>query len=620
MALILFLLFYKNHTTDLTTISISAIFISSAFLQLAASGPIFLPKRTTVLFTSFLIALYISSYFSKIPELSSSETLYYTTLFLLYIVSYNLAREKGNLNKTPFPISIFFWPIVFIISYYFSDYLRYDFASPSMRQFSAPLYWHNQMAAFLTFLIPFSLYHFITAKGFPKILFGLISCLLISAFILTYSRAGWISLGIGILIATFLKRKEIVLTSVHKKLLFTIVVLGVGIFISIPSLRLRALSIFDKQTAVSTPALLRTEAQKVSLRILKDSPLMGVGPGTFGQTYVSYQKTPWLFAYDTHNHYLQVAAESGLIAGALFGLLIIVSIYELAVMSKKKDPVFFYTFIPILAIAIHNLFDVDWNWPILAVLFWLFIGFLRGRYRNDEIEINKRIQALALFFTILLLICSLYFLILGRLRDEATKSYTALAFDLSSDLFLKEITTFPLSYEALLYLARINSLNGNSGKALTYYQITDKANPFVGEGNYVESLSLAQKGDLTAAIVSIDAALLKEPFARPEYYEQKARLHLLSGDIKGAKNILSDVYENKFPVNQVFLDFRYLYTATGFDKRLAQIYFFYADLLYKEGEKQKAQEVINSALTHLDKNNSHLIDLDAALKKDVQKN
>src|SRR6185295_425002 len=55
---------------------------------------------------------------------------------------------------------------------------------------------------------------------------------------------------------------------------------------------------------------------QATLPVVKDFWLTGTGAGTFETVMLVYQRTPSLFRINAaHNHYLQVAAEGGLLLG-----------------------------------------------------------------------------------------------------------------------------------------------------------------------------------------------------------------------------------------------------------------------------------------------------------------
>lgn len=617
LLLIGFLVFYKTHTTDFVNVGVLGFFSGIIFLQACFSGKIFLPKLSGALFIIFLILITLSSHFSSVYELSIVEVVYYLALFFIFIVGVSLSTDK---ILTELFWKSLFWSSVFVILYYFTDYLRYDFNQMEIRHFAAPLYWHNQMAAYLSFLIPFSFLNFLTKGGIPKILYGLSSTFLIIELLFTYSRAGWLSLLVGFIIVFTLKKDIFIKSNLIKRLSVTVGLVLIISAVLLSPVRTRLISIVDPQTSSSTPALLRSEAAKSAAIMISQYPLVGVGPGTFGQAFVSYQQLPWLFAYDTHNHYLQIAAESGLITAVLFMLFIGSLIRDaLTRLSKKTDlPSNIITMtltISLLTAGFHNFFDVDWNWPVLGVLFSIGAGGIYINSKNSLLEFAKNQKIILSTLAVILLMGSAFLLTVGRITEEGIKSY-GIANELSENILQKVLNRFPISYTAPLYLARLAELNDNHAQTNLYYDLAYSSNMYLGEGFFYKSIQSAKMNDFINAEMYIQKAIDIEAFARPEYYEQKARISILKDDENAARATLRDMVYEKFPINQSFLDFRYLYTATGFDKRLGQIYFYYADLLTDNGENDEAKSILYSALTHLDPANKYLLHLKNTLENE----
>ena len=70
----------------------------------------------------------------------------------------------------------------------------------------------------------------------------------------------------------------------------------------------------------------RIIAWKAAIRMIADYPLTGVGLGSFGAAWPDYsQEKP----HEAHNTFLQAAAESGIIAGLMYLLVVFVTVFDL---------------------------------------------------------------------------------------------------------------------------------------------------------------------------------------------------------------------------------------------------------------------------------------------------
>lgn len=113
----------------------------------------------------------------------------------------------------------------------------------------------------------------------------------------------------------------------------------------------------------------RFEMWKEGLNAVKDSPLIGYGKGQIIRV-VEIPREDNLLISSTHNLYLDVAIESGLLGLSAFLIFIGVSLYN----SFRFDR---YLFLIQLYIAIHGLFDLT------PVIFWFIFIFISG------LSINK---------------------------------------------------------------------------------------------------------------------------------------------------------------------------------------------------------------------------------------
>jgi O-antigen ligase len=132
---------------------------------------------------------------------------------------------------------------------------------------------------------------------------------LVLALIFSQSRGPWIAFGIMILVLGSLEPRKYVI-----KRLTVLLVLPLSLILLMPALRHRATSI--KDTGYS-PNAERLQMWKAGWHILRDHPLLGVGPGNVPIASPIYQSPeqqllfgPW---GHLHNTYITIAAERGLV-------------------------------------------------------------------------------------------------------------------------------------------------------------------------------------------------------------------------------------------------------------------------------------------------------------------
>jgi len=133
------------------------------------------------------------------------------------------------------------------------------------------------------------------------------------AIFLTGSRGGLLSLCVCILLATYRSHK--------KKAVFLMIPIFAVAYVwqAGDIMRNRAKTIKEYETESS--AATRLEAWSAAINMIENHPLIGVGIASFGAAFPDYSiHTP----REAHNTFFQITAESGLIAGLMY-LLIIVS-------------------------------------------------------------------------------------------------------------------------------------------------------------------------------------------------------------------------------------------------------------------------------------------------------
>ena len=254
---------------------------------------------------------------------------------------------------------------------------------------------HTAYGCAIALLIPASI-HFIFGgrwKGWQRALTLLLFVLLCVGLFFSYCRAAWISvvaaLGIYVLVRMGMKVKWMVL-------LFG---LGVGMFFVYQSDVLYRLgknhqdSSYTLADQVKSISNISTDASNVerlnrwasAMRLWKESPVVGVGPGTYQFLYGSYQKSYQLSTISTnagdlgnaHSEYIGPMTEQG-----LPGVLLVVALFlttfatGVRVYRTAKDPAvgrmaLAFT-LSLLTYYVHGVFNNFLDTDKLSVPFWAF--------------------------------------------------------------------------------------------------------------------------------------------------------------------------------------------------------------------------------------------------------
>ncbi len=137
------------------------------------------------------------------------------------------------------------------------------------------------------------------------------------ALLLSLSRSGALALGVSAVVTVVLCRRRLDRRRRRRVLAIAAIVMVCGLaWADIPALRER---VAGAQTGVAN----RLTIWRETLPIVRDFWLTGTGAGTYQRAMFVYQQsTRAVYFNQAHNHYLQVAAEGGLLlVGTLFVVL-----------------------------------------------------------------------------------------------------------------------------------------------------------------------------------------------------------------------------------------------------------------------------------------------------------
>lgn len=186
----------------------------------------------------------------------------------------------------------------------------------------------NILAEYLIMVIPISISLFwYSKKVHKKAIFLGTSLILMLALVLTLSRGGWIGFAFGILVFVIL---------IEKRLLLSIIPLVLGAVYFLPqSILNRVLSIGNLGDSSNA---YRLKIWDITLDIIRDNWLVGVGFGyiPFKSTFETYIRT--MPAYHSHNTYLQITGEMGILGLIIFiSFIFILYKYSIKRLIKGED-------------------------------------------------------------------------------------------------------------------------------------------------------------------------------------------------------------------------------------------------------------------------------------------
>lgn len=275
----------------------------------------------------------------------------------------------------------------------------------------------NFFAGFLVMAIPLSIAVLLDwrrkngNKSFLKTsLLIILLCFQLLCLNFTYSRASWIGLFFGLAIIAIFWRRE--LGKMRKIFKSTILVLFLALLFvfSFKAIEMRRLALKDLESLETHGLISKTAKRLVSiidlseadaasrisgwksaLGMIKERPLLGMGPDTLSINFRRYAfpefsrligKALANPAY-AHNEVLQIAATLGIV-GLLSYLWLLLSYFRTIVKfpDLRQAPIVVGIAASISAVLVNNLFS--FHTVTTATLFWLFLGFTTILWAKGE--------------------------------------------------------------------------------------------------------------------------------------------------------------------------------------------------------------------------------------------
>lgn len=592
---------------------------SFLLLEFLKQKAIWFPKRAGYLLVLFLVWVIVASLFSRDIGESIWETVKFVSFGFLFLATYNLNRKNP---KAQIFLMLSFAIVGFLL---LARDLLLFFSEPGTRgnYFVGSFYWHNQMAGFLLFLIPILLNFCVRVRQlFFKMGFFLMLVIAVVAMILTYSRGGWLSIIVALpLFSIFAKNR---LSYLAVGLSAFILAFLITIFSILPVSIIERTSSIGQDVSGANRTVsgnLRMTVWQNSLKMIKDYPIFGVGPGAFGSVYYKYQSTPWLYAKDAHNYFLQFAAELGLV-GLLGFVLFSLSIVLLVISVREKvSDEKGYMLLPgvIVALAasyVHAFVDVDWSRISLFLMFWVFMTVVVSDLANDEKKIVlKGFGRAMILVPVGLVIVSLSLLIGERKYQEAVEAFSQSQIKESEDSLATAFVLNPLDMRLYLLSGDIFWQKGEREQARASYQKATDLSYFSSEPYFkMAQIEIVDKNFQDAQNL-LERAVDLAPYGNPNYYSTLADVNLRLQKYDEAKRVIETAVFNAFPLNDSFRGFEYLYARTDFKKNLGWVYWRLANLYIREGKKDEARELLVVLENDLDPTNPLL----GLLKSDLEK-
>ena len=366
-------------------------------------------KSNTIilLFFGIFIMGFISMVFN---DQCFSESVYYvckTSIFLIFILNIvELITDENSKIKLSYSITIF--GLLVSLIYFTQLIIRYqEIDDVIINKLAGTMANKNLLASALFLTIPFNIANLLNGNKAIKIISTITQVIIIIVFFIVFSKATLLALLVLIFSAFiyfFCTKKyvEIYLTS--------FIALTILSFATIVTLK----TSYEKKTLVNTDKTTKIE-EKIfanalssgarlqlynnTLSLIKSNPILGVGPGNWkikhGQFSLkgSIGETGQKLVQRPHNDFLWIAAESGILAGVLYFLVFIISLFKLInqrqIIDKKRLIFNASIFGTVLGYLLISALDFPFERVPHNILFIIILGFIIS---NDPPTTNKSID------------------------------------------------------------------------------------------------------------------------------------------------------------------------------------------------------------------------------------
>jgi hypothetical protein len=247
----------------------------------------------------------------------------------------------------------------------------------------------SHFAAFLGMSIPLSAALILVRKDWVRYLFGLALGLQIFVLYLTKSFSGWLSLILAcgffaFIYLGYIKRvRTRYLIASFGGLVLVLALIFAGLSLTRPDNPFAA-------SIVNNPMVLRVLNWGTTIEMIRNNPWIGKGLQTFGFIYPSYQMSGVNIVHHSHNTYLQLGVEMGIIGTVVFLWFVCWWFWRTMRIFKETKDEKIRVLVSSLMIAgmaffIHNAFDFEFYLPSVTLAGFAVLALAVGALKKDMV-------------------------------------------------------------------------------------------------------------------------------------------------------------------------------------------------------------------------------------------
>ena len=335
-------------------------------------------------------------------------------------VFFFIASQVLKSNKTQKrTIWLFVLGFIPVLVYTFQQHAIRGFDQASANWVMNPFFNdHTSYGACLAMIVPFLLWQSFShkIKGVKKLMVWIVLLLFLTALILSYTRAAWVSLigAFGVFIVLRFKIKTWVVLSLSFIVVLFLFSAMDSILLDLESNKQDSSSNLTEHVEsisnVSSDAsnLERINRWKSAWEMFKDKPVFGFGPGTYAFEYAPYQQSKDKTIISTnagdggnaHSEYLGPLSEQGIL-GSLLMIAIVISVVVAGVrvykshLPKESKMIGLSVFLGLVTYYLHGILNNFLDTDKASALFWGFsVILLVLDVKRKTLQENQAIEPL----------------------------------------------------------------------------------------------------------------------------------------------------------------------------------------------------------------------------------
>ncbi len=384
-----FLFVYLLFTEKKFKFTLPAILINIIFILFIVVAVVQIINHHTIIQKGNILPFTVSP-FNTLKELNCMFV-----YFMFFIVANQLFYKSDKIKNILYLITVSSAIVMFIgLCFPAGEYIKFFLGIENFGNFG-PFINRNNAGIFLSMsffiMISFVFYNFLI---YPKYLSEnkkskfisvqianiTISLLLLVSVILTRSRGAMLSTAISLFVFLILYIYHFSKTfrqKLFRMLVVFLIMLPIGFFLY---KNIDAINVFSQRTT-GTSEQIRLKLYDMSLKILKDYPLTGIGFASFPVVTDKYFEED-LNAYPEylHNDWLELLLDVGYPIYTIFLIVVCIIMFvflkRIKLLSNKKKILFIGLFAACCSVCIGSLVDFHFHIPAVAMLFVICLALL----------------------------------------------------------------------------------------------------------------------------------------------------------------------------------------------------------------------------------------------------